>query len=52
MKNKKAFRLGLTAIVIIITVIGVGLILLGLTGRLGELWQSIWKNLKSILPFV
>ena len=54
MVNKKsgAVRLTMKSIVLIIVAIGVALILLGLTGRLSELGQSIWKGLRSILPFV
>ena len=53
MVNKKsgAVRLTMTSIVLIIVAIGVTLLLLGFTGRLSGLGQSIWQGFKSILPF-
>lgn len=54
MKNKKseASIWGLRIVVALAVIMIIAFILLGLTGRLGEIGQSIWKGIKNVLPFV
>ncbi len=53
MKYKKSEGiLGWQTIIVLAIIIVIGLILLGLTGKLGEIWRNIWKGLKDVLPFV
>ena len=54
MKNKKseASIWGLKIVVALAVIMIIAFILLGLTGKLGQIGQSIWKGIKNDLPFV
>jgi len=43
---------GLRIVVALAVILIVGFILLVLTGKLGQIGQSIWKGIKDVLPFI
>jgi len=53
MKNKKSEGLlGWQTIIVLVVIIGTAIVLLALTGTLGEIGRNIWKGIKDVLPFV
>lgn len=54
MKYKKSEGgiLGWQTIVVLVVIIGIAIILLMATGKLGEIGRNIWKGIKDVLPLV
>lgn len=42
---------GLKIVVALTVIIVIAIILLAATGKLGQIWQNIWKGIKDVLPF-
>ena len=54
MKYKKSEGgiLGWQTTIVLAIIIVIAIILLAVTGKLGEIGQNIWKGIKNVLPFV